>query len=446
MLNSLSLRFRLNLMIALTLAIIVGVGALFVIHDARRSVSEEVRSSLDSALQLVEFGIDRMGGDREALIAWLETLARAEKISYLRIQLSQPPQTLIKFAQAPQTRKGPPAPDWFAWLSTPRLKAGEKQVEARDGSTARIFIEADPADEIAEAWVEARSFLILMLALAGAVAGLVHVTLGRAFKSVGLILQGMENIEHGDYEKRLPRFELPEFDRISSTFNHMALSLARARNENRDLTRHSLRVQEDERRYLAQEVHDEFGQSLSAIKLMAASLRNGSGSGAEAEALRAIMAQCDRLFGVARTMMRRLRPLMLDELGLIPSLLDMVENWRARHPEVDIRLDLDDKVEDAVDAAKIHLFRIVQECLTNIAKHAGAHAVRICLQMAGEERIRLAIGDDGRGFAPGEGGMGFGLRGIAERVASMDGSWSLDAAPGRGVSLEILIPCEKPSP
>lgn len=438
-----SLRFRLNLMIALTLLIIVGVGALFVLHNARRSVSEEVRSSVDMALQLVDAGLARSEGRTQPLMAWLAELARMEKIRHLRIQARQPAQSVINLSGPAPEPGDSRAPAWFAWAVTPALTAGERQVEEA-GGTAHILIEANPADEIAEAWIEARSFLLFMLALAAAVAALVHTTLGRAFKSVGHILQGMEDIEHGDYGKRLPSFDLAEFDRISATFNHMAQTLAKARDENRALTRQSLRVQEEERRYLAQELHDELGQSLSAIKAMAASLRNSQGGG-DAVPAQTIMDQCDRLFGVVRGMMRRLRPLMLDELGLIPSLQDMVENWRVRHPAINIRFVCDEDVEDCAGGAKIHLFRIVQESLTNVSKHAQAQAVAIELGLAGDGRIRLAVADDGLGFDPALPRSGFGLHGIYERVASLEGVWTLRAAPGAGVSLEILIPAEAPT-
>jgi len=437
----LSLRFRLNLMIALTLLIIVGVGALFVVHNARRSVSEEVSASVGMALQLVDAGLARGDGQERHLTAWLAELARMEKIRHLRIQTRPPAQSLIRQSEPAPAQADGRAPAWFAWAVTPALTVGEKEVASADGAPIHILVEANPADEIAEAWVEARSFLLFMLALAAAVSVLVHTTLGRAFKTVGHILQGMEDIEHGDYGKRLPRFGLPEFDRISATFNHMAQALATARDENRALARLSLKAQEEERRYLAQELHDELGQSLSAIKVMAASLRHTPGAG-QAGPAQIIMDQCDRLFGVVRAMMRRLRPLMLDELGLLPSLQDMVENWQARHPETDIRFVCDEAVEDCAGGAKIHLFRIVQESLTNAAKHAHARTVSIELGLTEDGQIRLAVADDGLGFDPVQPSGGFGLRGMAERVASLDGLWRLQTAPGRGVALEILIPCE----
>ena len=153
------------------------------------------------------------------------------------------------------------------------------------------------------------------------------------------------------------------------------------------------------------------------------------------------MHQCDRLFGVVRGMMRRLHPLMLDELGLIPSLQDMIENWRTRHPGISIHCSLDEDVEEFVGSAKIHLFRIVQESLTNISKHAGAGTVQIKLDLREDDHIHLTVADDGKGFDPALPRTGFGLHGIYERVASMDGLLTLQTAPGRGVGLEIKIPC-----
>ncbi|MDD5035586.1 MAG: histidine kinase [Methylococcaceae bacterium] len=433
-----SLRFRLNLMISLAMLMIVGAGALFVVHNARRSVLEEVRSSVNMALQLVDAGLAHSRGREEPLMAWLAELVHMEKTRHLHIQLQQNPQSLIRLSQAEPRERSERAPSWFAWAVTPELTVGEKRVERSDGSVIRILIEANPEDEITEAWNEARGFLFLMIALAVSVYLLVHFTLGRAFKSVDHILHAMEDIEHGDYGKRLPRFALPEFDKISDAFNHMAQTLAKARGENRALTRQSLKLQEEERRYLAQELHDELGQSLSAIKLLAATLRNG----AESEAANAIMEVCDHLFGVVRSMMRRLRPLMLDELGLIPSLEDLIAHWRNRCPNINIRFIHAEGVEESAGGAKIHLFRIVQECLTNIAKHADARNVWIELELTKENRIRLNIVDDGCGFDACQMSTGFGLPGMRERVASMEGGWRLETARGRGVELEIQIPCE----
>jgi two-component system sensor histidine kinase UhpB len=335
-------------------------------------------------------------------------------------------------------------PTWFAWAVTPQPIVAEKRIEKGDRSAITILIEANPEDEIAEAWSEARGFLILITVLAVAVYVLVHITVGRAFRSVGVILEGLEDIEKGDYGKRLPAFPLPEFSRISDAFNHTALALERVRDENKALMQQNLAIQEEERRGLAQELHDEFGQSLIAIKVMAASLRKPGY--APHEVVDHIMAICDRLFGVVRSMMRRLRPIILDELGLAASLEDLIENWRLLNPGTAWVFHCDDGVDECVGAAKIHVFRIIQECLTNVVKHAEASEVHIDLRLMERgnrprSSLRLTVSDNGRGFDPDQPRRGFGLLGIRERVAGLGGRFALHSRLGEGVALEALIPC-----
>jgi two-component system sensor histidine kinase UhpB len=440
-----SLRFRLNLMISLTMLIIISVGTLFIIHNARRSVLEEVRSSVNMALQLIDAGLLQTGSDETRLRAWLTELTQLENTRHLRIHVQQVPEKVISL-DAPLRREiDNPVPLWFAWAVTPQLIVGEKQVQRRDGNPIRISVEADPGDEIAEAWHEAEDFLYLMAALVVAVYAVVHFTLGRAFKSVGVILQGLEGMEHGNYEKRLPHFDLLEFDRISQAFNHTAQALTRAREENRALTQQSLAIQEEERRFIAQELHDEFGQLLTAIKVMAASLRkqvdaNGS------MAVEAIIESCDSMFTAVRAMMRRLRPMLMDELGLQASLEDMIENWRSRNQHIQVEFLYDTGVEPCAGGAGIHLFRIVQECLTNIVKYAEARHVGIHFRLTGKNAphwIELEICDDGKGYDSGQTLTGFGLLGMKERIASLGGTFLLKTLPGKGVEITVRVPCRQ---
>jgi two-component system sensor histidine kinase UhpB len=443
----LSLRFRLNLMIALAMLLILGLGFLLAVHSARRSVDEEIRSTVNLALQLIEAGQPETRGAGNPPAAWLAQLGRLDRTRHLRIHIAGEAATVLNLVTA-KSGAGAEVPAWFRWSVAPEAVVAEQRLADGRGGEFAIRIEADSGDELAEAWRETRGFLVLLLGLAGAVYGLVHVTVGRAFRSVGAILEGLENIEKGDYGKRLPDFPLPEFSRISGAFNHMAATLEKARDENRALTQQSLNIQEEERRYLAQELHDELGQSLTAIKVMAAALRNPVGP--HREAAEHIMNLCDRLFGVVRAMMRRLRPSMLDELGLAASLEDLVEDWRGHHSGLDIDFACDSGVDAQAGAARIHLFRIVQECLTNAIKHAEAQrlAIRLRLDEAGGARpwIVLRVRDDGRGFDPRRPPRGFGLPGIRERVAGLGGRFDLKTAPGQGVAIEIHIPPGDPDP
>ncbi len=441
--EGLSLRTRLNLMIGLAMLLIVGFGFLFAISSARHSVAEEVNSTVNLAMQLIEAGLAEHRDAGRPLAGWLAQLQRLDRTRHLRIQIRPAPSTLMD-RSATRPMRSTDVPRWYAWAVAPKPVVAERRITADGQPEISIRIEADVGDEIDEAWHETRGFLTLILVLAAAVYVLVHTMVGRAFRSVGLILEGLEDIEKGDYWKRLPGFPLPEFARISRAFNHMAATLENARDENRSLTRQSLAIQEEERRYLAQELHDELGQSLTAIKVMAASLRKSGDS--SREVVEHIMAICDRLFGVVRGMTRRLRPLILDELGLSASLEDLVENWRARHPSIELSFHYEEAVDECGGHAQIHLFRIVQESLTNILRHAAATKACVDLRLIEEGEppqpwIVLRVGDDGRGIDAGHLREGLGLAGMRERVASLGGRFALETSAGHGVWVTVQVPC-----
>jgi len=439
----LSLRFRLNLMISLTMLVIVFLGGLLTINHARRSVEDEIRSSVSMALSLIDVGFAYSGNDQRRFTAWVTEIAHLQNTRHLRIHVQQAPETFIK-VDAPEPGEGESEfPRWFAWAVTPPLMVGEKKMETQEGMPLIVKIEANPNDEIAEAWSEAVDLLSLISTLAIAIYALVHFTLGKAFKTVGVILNGLSGIERGNYENRLPSFAWAEFDQISKAFNLTAEALTRTRAENQTLTQRSLAIQEEERSHIAQEMHDEFGQSLSAIKVMAASLRKSVAPDG-IEVIRSISDQCDRLFRVIRTMVRRLRPLLLDELGLVPCLEDMFLGWRERNADRQLDFDCQIAGPEFTQTVKINLFRMVQECLTNIEKHSDARHIDIRLRSNTRNAapwVSLEIIDDGQGFDPTRPFTGIGLLGIKERTASLGGEFFLITAPGEGVTIEVQIPC-----
>lgn len=428
-------------MITLAMLAIIGAGTLFGVDRARRAVLDEVGSSLALAMRLVELGLMQADGGKGLSMEWLGQLARLEGSRHLRIQVEG-------MAQPPQPAPPSPAeavPAWFARAVAPPPRLVEKRLRNVAGQPFRIAVQADPRAEIAEAWGETRDLFCLLAALAAAVYLLVYISLGRAFASVAAILNGLEGIEQGDFSKRLPDFATPEFARIAQAFNYMAGSLGKARDDNRALARHSLSIQEEERRFVAQELHDELGQSLSAIKAMAASLRQPAAAALCRQAGDGIIATCDHLFEVVRRMMRSLRPSLLDELGLAAALEDLVDGWRQRCPGIAWEFHGEAGVDECAGSARIHLFRIVQEGVTNAVKHADAARITVRLQRL-DDAIRLEVRDDGRGFDPGRPSAGFGLLGMRERVASLGGQFRIASQPGAGTVLAANIPCREPAP
>ncbi len=190
---------------------------------------------------------------------------------------------------------------------------------------------------------------------------------------------------------------------------------------------------------MVRELHDELGQSLSAMKALAVSLRQLSPEGKPRDIAVSLVSLCDRLFPVVRGMMQRMRPLMLEELGLKAALEDLLDGWRSRCPNIRWRLECDAVADDLPEPLQINLFRIVQEALSNAVKHADPANVRVALTVS-PEQVRLTVSDDGRGYDAPNTPCGMGLSGMRERVHGLDGEFRMESEPGRGARLEALLP------
>lgn len=416
--------------VTLLLALILLAAGWLVIQNAERAISEEMESSVTLATDLVETSIR---SDGEALAA-AERLAAIGHLRHLCLSLVP----LNAAGHECPAGDGADAPAWFVAMTRPQILPDRRIAVAPDYA---IRILADPDDEIEEAWQDTRGLLALLLVFYAATIVIVYRLLGRAIVPVQRIDAALARIEHGDYAIRLPRFALPEFDGIAAQFNHMAETLAAARDENQRLRDHSLRIQEDERRNLARELHDELGQSLTAIRADAAGIlarreRLPEGVAESAEAIAEVAA---RIYDQTRLMMRRLRPPGLDELGLDAALEEHVAGWQRSHPAIELVYAGDERLSDVPATIAIHVFRLVQEALTNALRHGRPQRIDIALS-ASAERLRVTITDDGRGFDPRSRRPGLGLSGMAERIKLLAGRFHIDSRPGGGTRIHADIP------
>ena len=223
-------------------------------------------------------------------------------------------------------------------------------------------------------------------------------------------------------------------------------------NENRRLTRRTFKLLEQERRHLARELHDELGQWLTAIQAEAESLRMGHcgalGSPARAS-VQAISESAAEVNAVIRRLVSELRPALLDSLGLSDSLRELISHWKKHQPGVCCELVLEGEFEDMGEAINITAYRIVQEGLTNIAKHAQANKVSIALRRADEESgsvLALTLENDGKPLVPDASHRGMGLLGMRERAAALGGEFSLSVPPSGGVRIDVRLPIVKRLP
>jgi two-component system sensor histidine kinase UhpB len=198
---------------------------------------------------------------------------------------------------------------------------------------------------------------------------------------------------------------------------------------------------EEERRLIAHELHDEFGQSVTAIRSLALAIvgQGGVRDPATADVARLISEEAARLYDAMHGLIPRLIPLSLDTLGLAATLESLVRDWQRRHPSIALSLRQDLPIELG-PSITLAIYRVVQEGLINALRHAQASRVDIAV-ICNDQRIVATVIDDGIGLAadwtrPGH----FGLRGLAERVRQLGGTFDIGQLDGRGVRLTADIP------
>lgn len=225
--------------------------------------------------------------------------------------------------------------------------------------------------------------------------------------------------------------------------------LAVALTDNRRLAQQYVELSETERKALARELHDELGQYLNVIKIDAVRIRDDRRAEPRAahERASAIVDNCDHIHGTLASLIRELRPAGLDELGLAAALEHCVQTWRTRLPEVALRLSVTGDLEELPEGIAVTAYRLVQEALTNVAKHSAARRVMVHLDRTGSrglpgDTVTVAVEDDGVGTEPGLASRGLGLIGMRERVMALRGELSIRSAPGQGLRLTARIPVQ----
>ncbi len=231
------------------------------------------------------------------------------------------------------------------------------------------------------------------------------------------------------------------------TEHKQAVETERELRQNRELTRLIQKHVEEERRSLARELHDELGQCVTAIKTIGASIANRSRDSAPEihESSTMIVQVAGRLYDAMHGIVRELRPSALDNLGLRETLQEALSALQSQHPEIELRLATSGELDHLGEALNINAYRIVQECLTNVLRHAGASRAEVFVTRVADDagdRLEIEVRDNGRGF----GGAGtettprYGILGMRERVQALRGSFALDSQAGRGVRVQVTLP------
>ena len=428
---------RLNLSIATGMILIIGAGLLWSVHDVRKSVHQEARAGIHLALALIDAEILKSNQDPAALQEWIKKMEHLDRIRHLRIAVTQTTDVPDWFERVDIGEPFNQVPGWFRWAVAPQRQDAVREIHFQNVHPIFIHIQSHAEDEIREAWEEMKAYMLLQTTLLFAISLSVYFIVRRSLKPVEKILQGLDAIEAGHYETTLPSFTLPELNRISQSINHLSGSLKESRDEIRALTRHSLFIQEEERKLIARDIHDEFGQKLTAIKMMSGMIATQNQD--EMHATSEIQTLCDQLFSVVRSLLRRLRPNVLEDLGLLAALSELRDHWQSSDPACALMIHCDPSLEALKEAGSLEIYRIVQEALTNIHKHSRATQADVAIRLDGAW-ILLTIRDNGVGLSSNRTSQGFGLIGMRERVSSLGGCLELCQAQPSGLEIRVQLP------
>ena len=279
----------------------------------------------------------------------------------------------------------------------------------------------------------------------------------RALEPIQSLVDAMSSIEAGHYDTRVRPRGSPELAAICGKLNHLASVLGTTVEDKRQLAERVVSLQDVERREIARDLHDEFGPYLFALRAHASSLARLADTpepdlGALHRHIGAISDQVNALQQSNRRVLARLRPVGLAELGLADALAALMRLWRESYPDVVIETAISPSLGARGETAELTIYRIIQEALTNVFRHADATHVEITVEPApqrtgtGEpEAIMVSVRDNGAGL-PADHRQGFGMLGMRERVLALGGTMTV-ASTNHGVTVEAMVPCGmQPSP
>ncbi|MFW5450833.1 MAG: ATP-binding protein, partial [Methylophagaceae bacterium] len=248
----------------------------------------------------------------------------------------------------------------------------------------------------------------------------------------------------GQLNTRLPLFDIKEWRQTSEAINNLASTQEQIIFDNKQLALKLMNIQEEDHRYIARELHDEFGQCLAGINAVTTSIQQTAQTQCPEliPEIKTISPITNHLMEVLRSMLTRLRPAEIDDLGLATSLQNLINSWNNRsNGKTTYHLSIPDNLDNLPEPLPINIYRIVQECLTNIAKHAQATDANVMISYHHGQHVELEINDDGIAKPEDfDSTLGVGLLGIRERVTALGGDIRLSPQQTNGLTVFITIP------
>jgi two-component system sensor histidine kinase UhpB len=437
--------------------------SLLIVYNARRATLVEVGASMEMAERLVQAAVDDLQRASPGSVRLQKLPLQMSGQRHVRIHMTTAQGEPVWPSQVTPDRSVPresEAPDWFAALVGVDIPSREVPVFSEGRRIGTVTIVSEASDEITEVWDDMSDLALVALAVNLLVVGVLHVVLGQVLNPLLRVAAGFRELEQGHFQYRLPLPRGGELADIVGRFNALASSLAGAQADNLRLNRRLVEVQDNERRQLAVELHDEFGPCLFSLKANVASLAHfaeqlpsdiGGAVRDRAGTLRDIG---ERIEATNRRLLKTVRPMALGHVPLSDALAGLLSEFDQAAPGCAFEFATGKLAHSYGDSIDLTLYRCAQEGLTNAVRHAQARRIRVEVEECGDPAddghgtargpctIRLSVQDDGHGIAEGT-AKGLGLTGMRERVTALGGSFSIFSPPGGGTCLAVAVPLEE---
>jgi two-component system, NarL family, sensor histidine kinase UhpB len=347
-------------------------------------------------------------------------------------------------------------PQWFVGLigAAPTMTLVPVRVNERD--YGRIAIVTNPLDELAEVWSDIEWLAAISLGVTMAILTLVIVLVRYSLRPFGSLRNGLAALESGAAGVRIPISGAREFRDIAIALNALATTLDRVKSENRSLVSKLIQLQDSERREIARDLHDDAGPALFSIRAAAVALQESTAElHPDIARLRQLGATIEKaseaLQAMFRDLLHRLRSKGLAERGFAEAVKSLVASWRERRPDVALRLIMPHDCATMDDNLSSTAYRLVQEALTNVFRHADAQAASVRIEFgvmaeAGDDAecdatpaLLVVVEDDGIGIAR-DFVAGLGLLGMRERVEALGGTLVVEDRSGAGTRVKAALP------
>jgi two-component system sensor histidine kinase UhpB len=312
-------------------------------------------------------------------------------------------------------------PRWFVDLLGPPEIGAAFSVKIDGKQVGEILFAPDLTADIYEKWIGFLALVSSAIALMLLTGTIAYFTAGSVIEALRSLGEGLTRMRTGDYEHLIAPSGPREIRTSSEEANELARTLGRLSHDNRSLLRKIVSLQDDERRDIARDLHDELGPLLFGIRANAVALQDSALKGKKLNAsVAAVVESVEGLQLANRRILDRLRPLHIQELGLEKSVQTLLQNARSQAPSLKITLRIDRRLNDVDGLLAETIYRVVQEGVTNVLRHAIATAMGIEAAIEGHE-VAVEISDDGVGFATDK-PFGRGWTGMHERVRALSGA------------------------